>query len=189
VNPQMSTMSKKFSANLRIDAAGLFACAVLTFAAYLAGAEPLVRRHDQAIDTAEQLSRERQRHQELLASNRDLKNRVTTIEQGVAKADITLQPARLVNQRIAALTALAVEAGLEVQSINTTALVPGQRYSQVPIHMIANGSYQTSAAFLHRLRAKCHDVSVTGFDVSDNLSETQPTFSVDLVWYVLPTSK
>src|SRR5438552_7443773 len=83
----------KSNATWRVDAAGLLACAVLTFAAWLAGAEPLMRRHDQNVQHATQLAQERQKQQELLASNRDLKARLAAVEQALDKAQVTLQPA------------------------------------------------------------------------------------------------
>jgi hypothetical protein len=193
--------------NLRIDAAGLFACVVLTIAAYLAGALPLVHRHEQASARADEMAAGRQRHQELMACNHQLKSRLWTVEQAVAKADIMLQPARLINQRIAALTALANETGLEIQSINPGApesgpsRVPmdrdsgpgapgGQRFSQLPIRISGTvQSFQHGAAFLHNLRQTFHDMSVTGIDLADNPAEPRSagaSFTLQLVWYVLP---
>src|SRR2546426_523980 len=183
---EMNSMDGSNFNNLRIDAAGLFACVVLTFAAYLAGAEPLVLRHEQASARAEQLAAQRQRHQELMTSNHQLKSRLSTVEQAFAKADITLQPARLINQRIAALTALANETALEVHSINPGApgsIIEGQRFSQLPIRISGIGNYRTSAAFLHELRHTFHDMSVTGIDLADNPAEPHSaSFTLQLVW-------
>jgi len=179
----------KSSTTWRIDAAGLVACGVLTFAAYLAGAEPLIDRRSQAMERVQQLCEERQKHQDLLASNRDLRTKLGNVQQTLAKADVPLQPARTVNQRIAALTALANEVGLEVQSINTSAAIPGTRFGQVPIRLNSTGGYRTSADFLHRLRETFKDMGVTGIDLSDNPADPKAAiFNVQLVWYVQPAS-
>ena len=165
-------------------------------AAYMAGAEPLVQRHEQANAWAEQLVQARQHRQDLLASNHDLKARLTGVEQALASSSgAVLQPARLINQRMAALTALANETGLQVQSVNPGTPGPGssgttQRFSRVPISMSSTGSYQTSAEFLHRLHQAFHDMSVTRIDLTDDRGEGESaSFAVQLIWYVAPTSR
>jgi Tfp pilus assembly protein PilO len=186
----MSWLRDTLSKTWRIDAAGIVACAALTFAAYLAGAEPLLDRRQQVVECSEQLSQARQQHRNLLGSNRELKTKLIGVEQALEKAEISLQSAKLINQRIAALTALANEVGLEVQSINTSAVIPGMRFSQLPIRVISTGDYRTSAIFLHRLPQAFKDMSVTAFDLSDNPTDPKAAgFSVQLVWYVRPESK
>jgi Tfp pilus assembly protein PilO len=187
---EMNWLRNKFSRTWRIDAAGIAACAALTFAAYLAGAEPLLDRRQQVVECSEQLNQARQQHRNLLGSNREMKSKLSGVEQALEKAEVSLQPARLVNQRIAALTALANEVGLEVQSINTSVLIPGLRFSQLPIRVISTGDYRTSAAFLHRLPQAFRDMSVAGFDLSDNPTYPKAAgFSVQLIWYVKPAAE
>jgi Tfp pilus assembly protein PilO len=163
---------------------------VLTIAAYLAGAEPLLNRRNQAADRSQQLAQEREQHLQLIAENRELKTKLAAVEQSRAMTAVNLQSARLINQRIAALTAIANEAGLDVQSVNTGNLIPGARFGQLPIHITSTGTYRTSAMFLHNVQRSFNDISVTGFELSDNPTDSGSAgFSVKLVWYVLPDSR
>ena len=58
------------------------------------------------------------------------------------------------------------------------------------------GSYRSAAAYLHKLQQTCRDTGVTGFELSDNLSDSavsgtaspSASFSLQLVWYVQPTT-
>ncbi len=64
------------------------------------------------------------------------------------------------------------------------------RYTTVPIRISGEGNYRSVAAFFRRLRERCHDTGVTGFDLKsvDKGDTTESRFVFNLVWYAAPTA-
>jgi Tfp pilus assembly protein PilO len=174
----------------QIDAAGVALCALLTAGAYFAAWQPLQngRAAGEAREAA--LSLARAQASALSANSRAVRTQLTNAQAAVARFEIPLQPASMVNQRMAELTSLANECGLDVQYAQTGAVTSNPRYAQLPIQLSGAGTYRTCAQFLHRLRERFPDTGIKCLDVAATPSEssTVTSFDFQLVWYVQPTT-
>jgi len=184
------TAATFFTHAWQIDAAGLVLCAVMTAAAYFAAWQPLQngRAAAEARDAA--LGLARAQAAALSANSRTVRAQLANAQAAVAKFEIPLQPASGVNQRMAELTALANECGLDVQNAQTGAVNSNPRYGQLPIQLSGAGTYRTCAQFLHRLRERFPDTGIKCLDVAATPSDssTVTSFDFQLVWYVQPTT-
>ncbi len=173
----------------QIDAAGVVACALLTAAAYLIGILPILRQRDEATVLEGQVTEQRQKAASAASMARTLRGQLASAQNTLAQLTVPLQPATSANSRIASITTLAAERGLDVQYIRAGALQPGSRFSQLPIQLSALGSYRTSAALIHEMRQKFPDMAVASFELSGDPvdPEAPASFVVQLTWYVQPT--
>jgi Tfp pilus assembly protein PilO len=175
----------------QIDAVGLALCALLTAGAYFAGWQPL--QNNRAAEEAREaaLGLAKAQVAALSANSRAVRTQLTNAQAALAKLEIPLQPASSVNQRMAELTALAGECGLDVQYAQTGAVTSNPRIAQLPIQLSGAGTYRTCALFLHRLRERFPDTGIKTFDIAAPPSESSvvSSFNFQLVWYVQPTSR
>jgi Tfp pilus assembly protein PilO len=185
-----SISSAHGSSVLRIDTAGLVACLILSAAAYLIGARPLIASREERAERSVAFMHTVEQANILAASTRGLRTQLSTVQLALSKIEIPLQPTTAINQRIAELTLLGGDCHLEMQSIQPGAIVNGPRFAQIPIQATGTGTYRTCADFLHRLRKQCPDTSVTGFELSvaPNDANATTSFSIQLMWYVQPVA-
>jgi Tfp pilus assembly protein PilO len=172
----------------QIDATGLVLCAALTYAAYLLGVRPAVSRHVEQRTRDAQLVEARERVSALTASTRMLRTQIVNVDNVLLNTEVKLYSASAINQRLAEITSLASECGLEVQLVQTGTIIPSQRYAQLPIELAGTGTYRASAWFLHRLRKALPDTAVHAFEFSGNPTESNGliSYQLRLNWYVQP---
>ena len=184
----IAAIASSFRRACYVDAAGLAACALITAGAYLLAVRPILDGRTAQQARLAELDEARAQVAALNASGRRLRAQIGGLESRLAVNEITLQPASMVNQRLARVTALAGECGLEVQYVQTGAHQFGPRYGQVPILVSCTGSYRTCATFLHRARLEFPDTAVRSFQMSASPGDvTSPmSFGLQLSWYVLP---
>jgi Tfp pilus assembly protein PilO len=173
----------------QIDVVGLMVFAVITGGVHFLAVRPLLDRRAEAASRAAQLCESRERVATLNGSSRQLRAQLATVQAALTNGEVKLKPASGVNQRLAELTALAAECGLEVLYVRTGTLESGRRYSQLEIELSGSGSYRTCATLLHRLRRDYRDTAVKSFDMHTS-SEDGPapvmSLALQLTWYVQP---
>ncbi|MBC8108138.1 MAG: type 4a pilus biogenesis protein PilO [Anaerolineae bacterium] len=178
------------SSFLRIDIAGIVICLVLSGAAYLVGARPLMASRDERAERDVAFAATVEQANSLSASTRALRTQLSTAQTALARIEIPLQPSTSINQRIAELTALGGECYLEMQSIQPGAITNSERFAQIPIQVTGTGTYRTCADFLQRLRKQCPDTAVCAFELSvpPGDSSMAVSFNIQLMWYVQPVA-
>jgi Tfp pilus assembly protein PilO len=165
-------------------------CAMLSVGAYFTGWQPLENSRAAEDARASALSLAREQVSTLSVTSRSLRGQLTKVQAAVAKIDVPLQPVAAVNTRMAELTSLAGECGLDVQYTQMGAVTSNNRYGQVPIQLSGAGTYRTCALFLHRLRERFADTGMKSFEIAatPSASSNVTSFNFQLVWYVQPTN-
>lgn len=163
-------------------------CLGLTVAAYALGVRPLMDQatHDSAL--REELKDRRATASRLAGEAADLQREVNAGKELLARSPVRLQPAALINQRLAAVTQLATECGLSLDEVRPGIGVDSTHFQTVPIRLVGGGRYPACATFLRKLRQTFGDMGVRQFMVS-NVSGSIPSetpaasFQAELVWF------
>lgn len=164
------------------------ACLGLTAAAYTLGVRPLIERQAHESAQREQLQERRQTASRLADEWADLQRHLNADKAILARTPVRLQPATLVNQRLAAVTGLATECGLALDEVRPGNAVDSTHFQRVPIRIVGGGSYPACAAFLRKMRSSFGDMGVNQFMVSSVNTATPSaappaSFQAELVWF------
>lgn len=179
-----------FKHGWQIDLAGVALCAILSVGAYFAGWQPLENSRAAEEARASALALAREQVGALNLTSRSVRSQLTKVQAAIARIDVPLQPVAVVNERMAELTSLAGECGLDVQYTQMGTVTSNSRYGQVPIQLSGAGTYRTCALFMHRLRERFGDTGVKSFEIAatPSASSNVTSFNFQLVWYVQPTN-
>jgi Tfp pilus assembly protein PilO len=178
------------STTWQIDAAAVGLCMLLSAGAYFAAIGPMLSSRDDRSAREASLVETKDQATRMVADARLIRAQLNHAQIALAKIEIPLQSATAVNQRLAELTALAGECGLEVQAVQPGAILSSQRYALLPIQVSGTGTYRTCTKFLHRLGEKFPDTAMRAFELSANPAEpaTPASFNFQLSWYVQPSN-
>jgi hypothetical protein len=166
--------------------AAVAACAALTAGAYAIGVRPLLAERDHQVEQRRALDERRATASDLGATlaavQRDLEQAKRELEQ----TPVRLQPAALVNQRLAAIAAVATDCGVALDEMRPGSPADAAHFQTVPIRVVGSGRYPDCAKFLRKLREKFGDMGVRTFTAT-NSTPTQvdatAVFSAELVWF------
>lgn len=174
---------------LAIDTAGAAALLTLAAALHTFALRPL-RDARAAVVEREALAAARLGHAERLgASLRTLDHQVEEARRAMNASPLRLRPADRVNQRVSALTTLALAQRLRIDEITPGSPLHGPRFTRVPIRLAGAGAYTDFVRFLHLVAADAGDLAVVAFDAGCGgpCSPLSPaTFSLDLTWFAAP---
>ena len=173
----------------KLHAIGAATCIAMTMFVYFAALQPLVRHQVEWDAKTRELAEQRQRAADLAQTLTDMRGQLAVAQDAIAASPLQLQPVSQINQRLARLTTLATDCGLQIDQIQPGEAAVGAWYQTVPIAVAGVGSYRTCAAFLHRLHTTSADVSVWSFDLSrpNPDGDSIASFRVDLAWYATTT--
>ncbi|MBI1367841.1 MAG: type 4a pilus biogenesis protein PilO [Planctomycetes bacterium] len=174
----------------QIDAAALGACLLLTGAVYFVGLKPMLDRETERASQQERLIDLHSQSAQLATHLNDSRATLTRMRKKIEDSAIQLQSTAHLNKRLADVTALATECGLQVNEIQPGSITRGERYETVPINLAGTGYYSACANFLHRLQAAFPDTGVSAFEMTGKPADPkQPAgFTFNLIWYAAPTS-
>jgi Tfp pilus assembly protein PilO len=164
------------------------ACLGLTVAAYALGVRPLLDRQAHESAQRETLKERRAIASRLAGEAADLQREVNAGKEILARSPVRLQPAALINQRLAAVTQLATECGLSLDEVRPGNAVDATHFQTVPIRIVGGGRYPACATFLRNLRQTFGDMGVRQFMVT-NVGGSVPSatpaasFQAELVWF------
>jgi Tfp pilus assembly protein PilO len=173
----------------QIDAMALGACLVLTAAAYIFGIQPLLDREQQQKEQEQTLAAKTAQANQSTAQLTALRNQLSKVRDAVSHSAIKLQSTAHLNQRLAEVTQMAGACGLQVNEIQPGAIVSGDRYETVPLHLAGFGAYEACAVFMHKLHQAFPDTGLSSFELTG--TPNQPTnpavFRFTLTWYAAPS--
>lgn len=174
----------------RVDLAGAVALAGLTGAAYFGGIEPMMHNKLARASLLSQVETQRSEGLELGASIATLRRQRDLFAADLDRSARRLHPISKQNERLAAITALAAEAGLVVDELHPGQPEFGARYGTMPVRIHARGDYVRCTAFLRKL-AEYSDLGVHSLRLAGSPTEPDqtPVLVVELVWYVLPSER
>jgi Tfp pilus assembly protein PilO len=173
----------------RMDLTAASLVAGLAAIAYFAHVAPTLGQYEQAEAQVNQLSSQQVRSRDLERSLLTMKDKLAALERTAGGArQLELDPASELNRRLARLTELASESGLQVDAIERGATADFQRYSTVGIRISGRGSYRSCAAALAKLRTEMPDTGVVSMDLASAAVTSDPavTFTLDLLWFTQP---
>ena len=167
----------------RVYATALLACAALTAGGYAAGVAAAIERGARVEAERAEFADRRREAGELATAAADARVELHAARQSLAALPLHLEPATMVNARLAKITELANEGRLSVSEVRPGAVATdGRDFDTVPIAIAGSGSYPAVAAFLHRLHEEFPDTAVRSFRAAQ-AEGASAAFSFDLVWY------
>jgi Tfp pilus assembly protein PilO len=173
-----------------IDGAALGLCLAATLGAYALVWVPLAKQHRAIVQQDVQLGAQRQKCSQLNSSMLTLQSQSLTIEKAIKDSHVQLEPADRINQRIADLTNLLSQYGLEIDDIQTGQIIMGSMCDLVPIAISGKGRYTACATFFHEMYRSLPDMAVAHFDLFGDPDPTDPwsQFKYDLFWFAEPSA-
>jgi hypothetical protein len=161
---------------------------LLTAIAYFAGVSPLLERHAQSHRRHDELIGMREELQKAQLTQADVQQQLGFVLRSMSGTPLHLQPAVMLNNRLAALNETAIEAGAGLDDVLPGKNIEGPRFDATAIHLGGRGSFPAFTNLLHRLREDSGDFGITLFDISD-VQDPNGTakFNVELLWYTEPS--
>jgi Tfp pilus assembly protein PilO len=152
------------------------------------GIRPLIERQAHEATQRETLQDRRATASRLAGEFAELQRELNATKEALSRSPVRLQPASLVNQRLAAVTRLATDCGLSLDEVRPGNAADSTHFQTVPIRIVGGGGYPACAAFLRNLRLTFGDMGVRQFMVSNPAGSTPtatPTasFQAELVWF------
>ena len=165
------------------------ACAGITFAAWSLAVSPALQQRELRAHRLVELSSLRRKAASLSNQLTSAHHRYAAAADNVAKMALHLDPVGLVNTRLAQLTRLANDCGLEIDETQPGQVAAAPHYQVVDLKIAGSGTYPAATRFLHRLRERFRDVAVRSMDLSaDSGNALSPgvRMRLELVWYAAP---
>lgn len=185
----MTNIASRSSLGARqVDGIGVAAIVAITFTVYVAGVKPWRGARDAA--AAQQVALEA-RQQEVTRTQQALhalQRQNEALSQALSEEPITLLPAQQSNHRLAELSRLLSDHGLQVHEVTTDLASTSAHFQLVPIHVSGNATFAQCASFLNDLSARFADLSADTIELVDNPSERDAllAFRFDLTWFAAP---
>lgn len=176
----------------QLDLAGLGIVVILSFAAYLVGVAPLVRRASTVESQKQQLAQETRKTTALTASRRELTRQLDEARKAVETGSFRLRSVKQLNWYLAQLTKLATASEMTLHEIQPGKPTRGPHYWSVPIIMSGTGRYRTCARFLHGLHKALPDTRLSSLQLnasSGNSRTPTANFRFSLIWHAAPDQK
>jgi len=175
-----------------VYAAGAGVCAAISIILWFVVLSSALQQREVRRFNAAELSSRRQKAGEVAGALATLRRKSDAVEKSLRKTAIRLEPAGLVNDRLAKLTDLAHESGLSVDEVQPGRTTDGPHYQTVVLKLAGSGSYPACAKFLHKLHDSFPDTGIRTMETSNtspNPLSPQVAFRVDLLWYAAPLSQ
>lgn len=172
-----------------IDLGGLAVIALITAAAYIVTLKPILDAEAERIAREKHIDAQTTKETQLTSTLTVMRNQLLKMREAIDDSAIQLQSVSHLNRRLAAVTELAAEAGLQVNEIQPGGVVHGEQYETVPIQLAGSGDYPRCAEFINLLHQRHPDTGVAAFELrGDPKSPNTPaSFTLSLVWYAAPT--
>ena len=173
---------------LSIDAPAFALLAAITAAAWFIGVRPVL----QARAEQEALTRQADtRLAELTLAQHEQRLFTESLAEAsriLDNATVQLVSSRRLNERVAALAALAREHGLQLDEIKPGATKREELFDLVEIRISGQASYAASASFFSALHTTYPDTEISSFRLAARGAGELPadSFQFTLLWYAAP---
>jgi Tfp pilus assembly protein PilO len=175
----------------QMDIVAIAICVAMSLLAYFVGLVPVLERHAQRAVQAKDLVSARRDLARLSNAVLALNGRLSAAKEQLAGCEVRLESADQINTRVAHLTSLLSDNGLEADTLQTGKAVSGLQYSLVPIAVEGTGGFVQALSFLHCLGTTLKDVGAIQFSLSGDPSKPlEPgRFKMDFFWYTTAKGK
>ena len=183
----MSNRYAFLTRNWRIDVMGITACALVTGVCYVALIRPVSSNRLAYAQLQPQLVERAQAVKDAKARFAAMQSELEGTIKQLADLPLRLEPSSRVNSRLAQLTDLAAEMGIEVHQVQPDPARAGKRYDVVQIALSGSGDYGQVTRFMRRVHDTFADTAVVKFDLkSGGATVSAAQFNIGLAWYTLP---
>ncbi|MEX0653582.1 MAG: type 4a pilus biogenesis protein PilO [Phycisphaeraceae bacterium] len=174
-----------------VDAVGVALCLALTGLLYVVGVHPILEQRREQQEIRRQVVAERAEVAEMTSSLADVRHQYAAVQRAVADHALRLEKLPALNRRVAELTAMARDAGLEVDGVRPGGASVSEHYRTVPVQVTGWGSFYAIGRFLRRLHTSLPDVGVWSLqlDRRGDGPDIQPGFQLELIWYAAPPAE
>lgn len=183
-------MSNRFDfilQNWRIDLMGITACVLVSGVCYAGLIRPVNSNRLAYAQLQPQLTERAQAVKEAKASLAALQSELDATKKQLSDLPLQLEPSTRVNSRLARLTDLAAEMGIEVHQVQPDPARAGKRYDVVQIALSGSGDYGQVTRFMRRVHDTFADTAIVTFDLkSGGAAVAAAQFDIGLAWYTLP---
>lgn len=171
-----------------IDACGVAAALGLAAAAYWAAVKPVLTQRESRQAQVQRLAQLRTETEEGSRTKEKADSTIAKLTGELAGCEVQLLPVSTLNKRLVEIGIIAAQNGMTVETLRgDDAKSVGQRLN-VPIRLVARGSYPACAAFLGVMSNHYRDTAVEHFglvaDRSDNAGGSG-TLTVDFTWFAV----
>lgn len=174
-----------------VDAAGAVMCLALTGLLYAVGVHPMLeqRRERQALE--QEVIAQRHELGSVTSTLMDVRRQYLSVQRAVADNALRLESLGALNRRVAELTQMAREAGLDVEGVRPGRANESEHYRTVPVQVNGRGSFFAIARFLSELHREMPDVGIWSLQLDHAAigADSEPMFTVQLIWYAAPTTE
>lgn len=167
------------------DSAGIGVCLALTVLAGWIGFYPIWQKHNTFLNNQRELQTKKEDNAQQEISLKAVEKKLALTQLQFARIPLHLQPTAQLNERLAAITTLAGSSNLKIEDIAPGATAKGKRYDTTNIHVEGEGTYPSSALFLHQLKTSMPDIGIQSLAIkSENAgAQAQAKFFFDLQWF------
>ncbi len=172
----------------KVDLAGVIGCVVITMVCYGVLVHPILKERGEYAElqplVMEKSSAAKQAQSEVNALKRELRD----VESQLAGLPLHMEPASKINSRLAVITELAEQVGIEVHSLLPEPARPGGRYDIVDINLAGEGDYISVTRFMALIHDQFADLSVSEFSLkAAGADGDRASYDIGLAWYTLPS--
>jgi len=173
---------------LKVDAAGIVACALMGGAVYLFGLGPLIN----AQTTRESLDFEvlslSEQVEVQTAATQAYGEALELIESRLGVEPVELRDAEGLSSLLAAISLSTQTHHLVVDALTPRIVEHDEAFDRIPIELRGQGSYPDVARFIHELRVSDPTIAVRMLDLRAGSGEQPAVFHLELVWFVQPVT-
>jgi Tfp pilus assembly protein PilO len=168
----------------RVDLAAVAVLVGLTLALAVAPAWVLVGRQQETDQVRDEVAVQRDLLNQLENELTRVNSELHAVEETAAQQAVQLDSSDAINAKLASLSDLAAEIGLQIDTIRPGQPQPGRYYQTVPLHLAGVGTYRQCAQFLRQLKTVMPDTSARAFDLEGNAIDPMAsgTFRFELQW-------
>ena len=179
-------LTKRIFGEWRMDSIGLAILLALTGLAYCIEISPAMRDREALRAGSALLTQKRETISHLQQTLHNVNAQIAALQVAQA-SELKLQPPSQINDRLSDLSTIAGDCGLVVEAIEPGETLPSVRYSTVPIRINGRGTYPQFVQFIHALRAKLPDTSVTDVNLSGGGTDISANFTINVLWHAALT--
>jgi Tfp pilus assembly protein PilO len=171
----------------RVALFGIAAIIVLSGLAYFVEVAPILHDRDAFAQSTAELADKQQTLDHLQGFIRTAQQQIKMLADQQA-GELKLQPAEQINDRVSAISSIATDQGLVLESTEPGNAMSQPRYSTVAIHITGHGGFMQVEKFLKQLHQQLPDVAINDVGLAGGADGAPLNFTLSMIWYAAPPS-
>lgn len=167
----------------RTNVIGLVVLAATTLLGFVAGIQPIIAAHAEAVLVRGRIAAAERELVELEAKEHELRETARRYREEIAGSSINPDLSTARNQRFAQLAQLAQAMGVELQTVRPGDRVDGPHGATMEIVITGIGPFADSVELISRMRSVFPDFGVRRLSFQRE-DDTNARFSLGVVWFM-----